>query len=267
MSDNVAARLSTHLKTLLTLGVLAVLLLVGLTWGWSAMTTPFPHTAETKVCVPTTVEPGDRVAAPKVTVSVYNASDRVGLADRTMASFEAQGFGAGKVANAPKGTTVNMRPGLDTRAPEPRRQAGAQPAGPEGARARQGPDGAGRHRDGRRQGSTSSSTGSRRSRSPRRRRSARRRRRDAGRHRLTAPPHRSSSHRPSRPRAPTPCAAAGRSARAARVASRRAGRHRASGPYVARARSPARPARAWTPTNPAAAGARRPRRRAAGRPG
>jgi hypothetical protein len=98
---------NTHVKTLLTLGVLVVLLLVGITWGWSAMTTPFPHTAKAKVCVPTAVEPGDRVAAPKVTVSVYNASDRPGLADRTMASFEAQGFGPGKVANAPKGTTVN----------------------------------------------------------------------------------------------------------------------------------------------------------------
>lgn len=106
MSDRMAAAVGTHLKTLLTLGVLAVLLLVGVTWGWSAMTTPFPHKAETKVCIPTTVEPGDRVAAPKVTINVYNASDRVGLADRTMAGFEAQGFGPGKVANAPKGTVV-----------------------------------------------------------------------------------------------------------------------------------------------------------------
>jgi LytR cell envelope-related transcriptional attenuator len=106
MSDRMAAAVGTHLKTLLTLGVLAVLLLVGVTWGWSAMTTPFPHKAETKVCIPTTVEPGDRVAAPKVTINVYNASDRVGLADRTMAAFEAQGFGPGKVANAPKGTVV-----------------------------------------------------------------------------------------------------------------------------------------------------------------
>ncbi len=106
MSDRMAAVIGTHLKTLLTLGVLAVMLLVGVTWGWSAMTTPFPHKAKTKVCIPTTVQPGDRVAAPKVTISVYNATERVGLADRTMAGFEAQGFGPGKVANAPKGTVV-----------------------------------------------------------------------------------------------------------------------------------------------------------------
>jgi len=108
MSDGMTGTIGAHLKTLLTLGVLAVLLLVGVTWGWSAVTSPFPHTAQTKLCVPTTVEPGDRVAAPKVTVSVYNASERVGLADRTMASFEAQGFGPGKVGNAPKDTTVNF---------------------------------------------------------------------------------------------------------------------------------------------------------------
>ena len=98
--------LSAHLKTLLTLGVLAVLLLLGITWGWSAVTSPFPQSAKTPICVTTTVHSGDRVAAPDVTVSVFNASDRVGLAESTMASFEDQGFGDGKVGNAPKGTTV-----------------------------------------------------------------------------------------------------------------------------------------------------------------
>jgi len=97
-----------HLKTILTLGTLTVLVLLGVTWGWSAMTSPFPQgAAATRICVQTTVQAGERVAAPKVTVSVYNASDRLGLADRTMAQFEAQGFGAGKVANAPQGSNVN----------------------------------------------------------------------------------------------------------------------------------------------------------------
>ena len=58
------------------------------------------------MCIPTTVQPGTRVSAPEVTVSVYNASTRVGLAERTMSAFEDQGFGAGKVGNAPKGTSV-----------------------------------------------------------------------------------------------------------------------------------------------------------------
>lgn len=98
--------MNIHVKTVLTLAVLAVLVLVGVAWGWSSMTTPFPHTAAPKVCYPTRLEAGDRVSAPKVTVSVYNASERSGLAERTMSGFEDQGFGSGDVGNAPKGTSV-----------------------------------------------------------------------------------------------------------------------------------------------------------------
>lgn len=98
--------MKAHLKALITLGVLGVLLLVGLTWGWSAMTSPFPKSAPQKVCVKKTMRPGSRVSAPKVTVSVYNASGRIGLAEATISQFEEQGFGPGGVGNAPKGTVV-----------------------------------------------------------------------------------------------------------------------------------------------------------------
>jgi hypothetical protein len=98
--------MNIHVKTMLTLALLSVLVLVGVAWGWSAMTEPFPHQAKSKVCYPTDVQPGDRVSAPEVTVSVYNASERVGLAERTMSAFEDQGFGSGDVGNAPKGTSV-----------------------------------------------------------------------------------------------------------------------------------------------------------------
>jgi hypothetical protein len=98
--------LTSHVKALLTLAVLGVLVVVGLTWGWSAMTSPFPHSAKQRVCLRTTLQPGDRVSAPKVIVSVFNGSQRVGLAERTMSEFEDQGFGPGTVGNAPKGTVV-----------------------------------------------------------------------------------------------------------------------------------------------------------------
>jgi LytR cell envelope-related transcriptional attenuator len=87
--------------------VLTVLVLLGVTWGWASLTQPLPHTPASKVCYPTRLQPGDRVSAPKVTVSVFNASTRVGLAERTMSAFEDQGFGPGNVGNAPKGTVVH----------------------------------------------------------------------------------------------------------------------------------------------------------------
>jgi hypothetical protein len=96
-----------HVKTGLTLAVLAVLVLLGVTWGWASLTKPFPHKAAPKDCYPTVFRPGQRVAPPKVTVSVFNASERVGLAESTMSAFEEQGFGAGAVGNAPKGTVVH----------------------------------------------------------------------------------------------------------------------------------------------------------------
>ena len=105
--------MNIHIKTVLTLAVLAVLVLIGVAWGWKSMSTPFPHQATPKDCYSTRLQPGDRVSPPKVTVSVYNASDRVGLAGRTMSALEAQGFDAGKVGNAPEGNGRRLRPDLD----------------------------------------------------------------------------------------------------------------------------------------------------------
>jgi hypothetical protein len=101
------AAMNAHVKTLLTLAVLAVLVMLGVTWGWASLTKPLPHKSASKICYPTRLHPGDRVSAPKVTVSVYNASTRIGLAERTMSAFEDQGFGPGSVGNAPKGTVVH----------------------------------------------------------------------------------------------------------------------------------------------------------------
>ena len=99
--------MNIHVKTLLTMAVLAVLVVLGVTWGWASLTKPLPHKPAARICYPTKLQPGDRVSAPKVTVSVFNASTRVGLAERTMSAFEDQGFGAGSVGNAPKGTVVH----------------------------------------------------------------------------------------------------------------------------------------------------------------
>ena len=69
--------MNAHVKALLTLSVLSVLLILGVTWGYSAMMSPFPEKAKTQVCGTTTLQAGDRVAAPDVTVSVTNAQERI----------------------------------------------------------------------------------------------------------------------------------------------------------------------------------------------
>ena len=66
----------------------------------ASATTPTP-------CVTTTVKPG--VVLPKpgtVTVNVYNATNRAGLAKRTSAVLATRGFPIGHVANDPLGKSV-----------------------------------------------------------------------------------------------------------------------------------------------------------------
>lgn len=90
----------------LTLAGLAVLVVLGGLWGWSAMTQPFPGKATPPKCVATSVEPGEKVFPDQVTVSVFNASGRDGLAGRTMAEFVAAGFAEGDTGNAPRDARV-----------------------------------------------------------------------------------------------------------------------------------------------------------------
>lgn len=94
------------LKTTITLAVAALLLLLGLSWGWSALTQPLPQAADAPACVETPVSKGDKITPAQVTVSVLNAGKRAGLASRTMTALVDQGFTQGDSANAPSGTKV-----------------------------------------------------------------------------------------------------------------------------------------------------------------
>lgn len=97
----------TGARTLLSLAVLALLVVVAGGWGWSMLTEPFPKKAEAPVCSPIDVRAGEHVFAAQVTVSVLNASRREGLAGRTIAALTGAGFAAGTSGNAPQGATVN----------------------------------------------------------------------------------------------------------------------------------------------------------------
>jgi hypothetical protein len=94
-------------KSALTLGVLALLLLVGVSWGFAQVTEPFPGKVDPPICVDTSFPSGERIYPQDVTVSVLNASNREGLAGRIMAEFvDDQGFAEGEIGNAPEGTQV-----------------------------------------------------------------------------------------------------------------------------------------------------------------
>jgi hypothetical protein len=93
-------------RTTITLVVLAVLVVGAAVWGWNAATDSLPAKVDRPVCVDTEVGAGDRLYPQQVTVSVYNASDRSGLAGRTMRDLEDAGFAEGQTGDAAR-TRVN----------------------------------------------------------------------------------------------------------------------------------------------------------------
>ena len=87
-------------RTATTISVLGLLLVVAAIWGWSAATDPLPEKVDTAICVDRTVAQGDKVFPQDVTVSVYNAGDRDGLAGRVMQELTDAGFHEGNSGNA-----------------------------------------------------------------------------------------------------------------------------------------------------------------------
>ena len=87
-------------RTALTLGGLCLLLLVAAVWGWNAATKPLPAKVDSPICVTTPVSAGSDLYRQQVTVSVYNAGQRDGLAGRTMQLLVDAGFSEGVSGNA-----------------------------------------------------------------------------------------------------------------------------------------------------------------------
>jgi LytR cell envelope-related transcriptional attenuator len=91
--------MSQGVRSAVTLSVLGLLLVVAAIWGWSATMKPLPAKVDTPICVQEDIPAGTKVFPEDVTVSVYNAGTREGLAGRTMALFTDSGFNEGNGGN------------------------------------------------------------------------------------------------------------------------------------------------------------------------
>lgn len=102
--------LAPRLRTATTLGVLTMLLLLGLVWGVTAVTKPFPSLVDTPTptgpCTERRIADGQQVRRADVTVSVYNAGTTDGQAGRLLEKLVLAEFPAGETGNAPAGTKV-----------------------------------------------------------------------------------------------------------------------------------------------------------------
>ena len=84
----------------ITLSVLVALTVAAAMVGWSAMTAPFPTAEDLPPCVATDIAKGQEVFPDQVTISVFNASRRNGLASRTMSNLTERGFVSAGTGNA-----------------------------------------------------------------------------------------------------------------------------------------------------------------------
>jgi hypothetical protein len=88
-----------------TMVVLLGLLVAGAWFGWQSISAPLPGDDEpAKRAEPQCDDgfaKGDVVTTGDVTVSVFNAGSRSGLADQTLSELAARGFQRGDVGNAP----------------------------------------------------------------------------------------------------------------------------------------------------------------------
>lgn len=104
--------MSERLKHAVVLLGLVALVLLGAMWGALALVKPFPplttktQSTEPPICTDHQVAKGSRVRPDMVTVTVWNASDRAGLAGTTLEELLTKGFVKGETGNAPADTAV-----------------------------------------------------------------------------------------------------------------------------------------------------------------
>jgi LytR cell envelope-related transcriptional attenuator len=90
-----------------TIVLAGILFVVGLFVGYQLLTASADTFDEAPTCENRTVAKGEKLTSNLVTVNVYNASQRSGLANRVGINLQRRGFLAGTVANS----TSEVKPG------------------------------------------------------------------------------------------------------------------------------------------------------------
>src|SRR5262249_49608075 len=96
------------LSTAITLTILVAMMVAGAIVGFRSLFSPIDEepTSVEPTCTPQQVQAGKRINSEDVTVSVFNASSRSGLANDTLNSLADRGFRVGDAGNAPDGSGV-----------------------------------------------------------------------------------------------------------------------------------------------------------------
>lgn len=100
-----------EITTAITMLVLIGVLVAGAVWGWQQLFADLPgdETAAeepTPTCATDQLAKGQRIRSSQVTVSVFNAGNRSGLANETQSALRRRGFLRGALGNAPSDVSV-----------------------------------------------------------------------------------------------------------------------------------------------------------------
>lgn len=87
----------------LTLVGSAVVFVIGLIAGFQMLLATPPQPAAAPTCEPRTVAAGDKLSSNVVTVNVFNASKKSGLANRVNINLQRNGFLGGEIGNSNSG--------------------------------------------------------------------------------------------------------------------------------------------------------------------
>jgi LytR cell envelope-related transcriptional attenuator len=111
-----------HLRTAITMLVLALFVAFAGWYAWNTITEPRPADADSVETAPTCIPavPTNAPAPADIRLNVYNATDRNGLASAAAGEMRKRGFAILDVANDPLGKTVTgtaeVRAGADNEA-------------------------------------------------------------------------------------------------------------------------------------------------------